>query len=52
MPVLRCRVICGDSFRGGEKVSYEGENTVHSDTDADPYGTGTEKYPVSQCNKN
>jgi len=33
-------------------VSYEGGNTVHSETDAHPYGTGIEKYPVLQCNKN
>lgn len=42
----------GGSFRGTGSMSYEGGNIVHSETDAHPYGTGTEKYPVLQCNKN
>jgi len=28
-------------------VSYEGGNMIHSETDAHPYGTGIEKYPVT-----
>jgi len=42
----------GTVLVGRERVSYERGNTVHSETDAHPYGTGIEKYPLLQCNKN
>lgn len=42
----------GTVLVGKGRVSYEGGNTVHSEIDAHPYGSGIEKYPVLQRNKN
>jgi hypothetical protein len=44
---LRSRVIFREFSWAGEEECFMGRNTVHTETDAHPYGRGIEKYRVT-----